>query len=146
MLLLLFIYMVSSQILVSEESEMAVFRSRGVFRGQLLRLYLMQSGLLALFGMILGVGAGFLLCRIAAGTDAFLAFTGKDTSLYQVNEWMFLYAAAAGAIAVIFMTIPVWKRSDITAEEKGGGKGEKASVGAGLPGRVSSGTVPLPIV
>lgn len=113
-LLLLFIYMVSSQILVSEESEMAVFRSRGVFRGQLLRLYLMQSGLLALFGMILGVGAGFLLCRIAAGTDAFLAFTGKDTSLYQVNEWMFLYAAAAGAIAVIFMTIPVWKRSDIT--------------------------------
>lgn len=113
-LLLLFIYMVSSQILISEESEMAVFRSRGVSRRQLLRLYLMQSGILALFGAILGVGVGFFLCRIAAGTDAFLTFTGKDTSLYRVNEWMFLYAAAAGVIAVIFMTIPVWKRSNIT--------------------------------
>lgn len=113
-LLLLFIYMVSSRILMSEESEMAVFRSRGVSRRQVLLLYLLQSGILSLAGSVLGIGAGFILCRAAAGTDSFLSFTGKDTGLYGVNEWMIPYAAAAGMIAMIFMAVPAWRRSAVT--------------------------------
>ncbi len=113
-LLLLFIYMVSSRILISEESEMAVFRSRGVSRRQIVLLYLLQSGILALAGSILGMGAGLVLCRVAAGTDSFLSFTGKDTGLYGVNEWMLPYAAAAGSITVVFMAVPAWKRSAVT--------------------------------
>lgn len=117
-LLLLFIYMVSSQIFASEEGEIAVFRSRGISRGQVLRLYLLQSFVLTLAGILAGIPAGMFLCRIAAGTNAFLAFTGKDTSLYRANGWMFLYAAAAGLLVLLFMTLPVWRRSDTTIVEQ----------------------------
>lgn len=126
-LLLLFIYMVSGQILISETGEIAAFRSRGVSRIQLLRLYLLQSAVLALAGMVLGLVVGFFFCRIAAGTDAFLTFTGKDTSLYQVNGWMPVYAAAGELVVVLFMTLPVWKRSDTTIvkQKARAGVGEK---------------------
>lgn len=117
-LLLLFIYMVSGQIFNAEENEMAVLRSRGGSRGQLLRLYFLQAGILASLGMVCGLPVGILLCRMAAGTDAFLSFTGKDMALYQMNEWMLLYMAAAGLITMIFMTIPAWKRSDITVVQQ----------------------------
>lgn len=113
-LLLLFIYMVSGQIFNTEENEIAVLRSRGVTKGQILRLYILQAGILVICGIVCGLPAGIFLCRAAAGTDGFLSFTSKDMALYQINEGVLLYMAAAGLVTMIFMTIPVWKRSDVT--------------------------------
>lgn len=113
-LLLLFIYMVSGQIFNTEENEIAVLRSRGVTRGQILRVYLLQAGILAAFGVVCALPAGLFLCRAVAGTDGFLSFASKDMSLYRINEQVFFYMAAAGLVIVFFMTAPVWKRSDIT--------------------------------
>lgn len=113
-LLLLFIYMVSSQILTSEEGEIAVLRSRGVTRSQTLLLYLLQSFLLSLAGMCMGLLLGYGMCKCAASTDAFLKFAGKDVSLYRFTWEMFPYGAVAALIAVLFMTIPVWRRSKAT--------------------------------
>ena len=128
-LLILFIYMVSGQIFNAEEGEMAVLRSRGVSRRQLLQLYLLQSGVLAVSGMAAGLPAGFLLCRVAAGTDAFLSFSGEDMALYQMNEWMLPYAAAAGLAAVVFMTIPAWRHSGMTIVRQK----EKKAAGEKMP-------------
>lgn len=113
-LLLLFIYMVSSQILTSEEGEIAVLRSRGVTRFQTIMLYLLQSFLLSMAGMCAGLFLGYGMCKFAASTDAFLKFAGKDVSLYRFSWEMFPYGFAACLIAVLFMTIPVWKRSKAT--------------------------------
>lgn len=113
-LLLLFIYMVSSQILTSEEGEIAVLRSRGVTRPQTILLYLLQSALLCLMGLCVGLLLGYGMCKCAASTDAFLKFAAKDVSMYRFTWEMIPYGLAACVIAILFMTIPVWKRSRAT--------------------------------
>lgn len=117
-LLLLFIYMVSSQVLTSEEGEIAVLRSRGSTRMQTIRLYLIQSGILTLAGLCIGIGLGYLMCKGAASTDAFLKFVSKDVSLYRFTGAMIPYGLAGGMIAILFMTLPVWKRSELTIVEQ----------------------------
>lgn len=117
-LLLLFIYMVSNQIISTEEGEIAVMRSRGATRGQTVRLYLLQSAVLSLVGFFLGLLFGVLMCRLAASTDGFLVFTAKDTGLYRMNVVMLPFALAACVISVLFMSMPVWKRSKITIVEQ----------------------------
>lgn len=113
-LLLLFIYMVSSQILTSEEGEIAVLRSRGVTRLQAIMLYLLQSAILSLMGLGIGLVLGYGMCKCAASTDAFLKFAAKDVGMYRFTWEMFPYGLAACIIAILFMTIPVWKRSKAT--------------------------------
>lgn len=119
-LLLLFIYMVSSQILSSEEGEIAVLRSRGVTRKQIMLLYLLQSCLLSIGGMIIGTLLGYGMCKCAASTDAFLLFTHKDVSLYRFTWWMLPYAGIACLIAILFMTLPVLRRAKLTIVEQKG--------------------------
>lgn len=117
-LLLLFIYMVSSQILGSEEGEIAVLRSRGVTRKQIMLLYLLQSFLLSVAGIFCGVLLGYGMCKCAASTDAFLLFVRKDVSLYRFTWWMLPYAGIACLIAILFMTLPVLKRAKLTIVEQ----------------------------
>ncbi len=117
-LLLLFIYMVSSRILQSEEGEIAVLRSRGVTRKQIILLYLLQSLLLSIGGMVLGILLGYFMCKCGASTDGFLVFIKKDVGLYCFRWQMVPYGLAACVMAVLFMTIPVWKRSKYTIVEQ----------------------------
>lgn len=117
-LLLLFIYMVSSRILQFEEGEIAVLRSRGVTRMQIIMLYLLQSVVLSGGGILLGMLLGYVMCKCGASTDGFLAFTEKDTSLYYFRWQMIPYGLAACVTAILFMTIPVWKRAKYTIVEQ----------------------------
>lgn len=117
-LLLLFIYMISNQVLSAEEGEIAMLRSRGVTKGQTMFLYILQSLLLSLAGMVIGMALGFGMCKGAATTDGFLHFVRKDISLYTFTPVMLLYALAACGIAMLFMTIPVWKRARMTIVEQ----------------------------
>lgn len=117
-LLLLFIYMVSGQILQMEEGEIAVLRSRGVTRVQIILLYLLQSVILSAAGIVPGILLGYLMCKFGASTDGFLFFSKKDVSLYFFRWQMIPYGLAACVVAVLFMTIPVWKRSRYTIVEQ----------------------------
>lgn len=117
-LLLLFIYMVSSRILQFEEGENAVLRSRGVTRVQIIMLYLLQSVILSCGGIFLGMLLGYVMCKFGASADGFLVFAKKDVSLYAFRWQMFLYGLAACLIAILFMTIPVWKRAKYTIVEQ----------------------------
>lgn len=110
-LLLLFIYMVSTQILTSEEGEITVLRRRGTTRMQTLSIYLLQSGILSFLGMGIGILAGYGMCKMAASTDAFLTFTSKDISMYEFTWQMIPFGLLACIISILFMTIPVWKRT-----------------------------------
>lgn len=117
-LLILFIYMVSGQILNMEQGEIATLKSRGVSRRQIIRTYLIQSVILSFCGMGLGIPAGYLLCKLAASTDAFFVFVRKDVSIYQFTWEMVPYALAAVLFSIFFMTIPVIKMSKLSIVEQ----------------------------
>lgn len=107
LLLLAFVYMVSGQILEMESGEIAMFKSRGFSRKQIIYMYIRQSGILAGIGMVLGIPLGYLFCKLAASTDAFLQFTSKSTAVYKFTPEMFGYAFGAALLTIAFMTLPV---------------------------------------
>lgn len=113
-LLLLFIYMISGQISSAEEGEIAVLRSRGVTRAQTIWLYILQSLLLSLAGLLAGIVLGYFMCKGAASTEAFLQFENKDVRLYTFVISMLPFGLLACVIALVFMTAPVWKKAKVT--------------------------------
>jgi putative ABC transport system permease protein len=123
-LLLAFVYMVSKQILGMETVEIAMLNSRGVSPVRIVGLYVLQSAILAFFGCIIGIPLAYFMCRMAAGTDAFLKFSGKDVSVYQFTPEMLIFALIAGIAAILFMSLPVLRLSRLTVADKreSGGK------------------------
>lgn len=118
-LLILFIRMISAQILSLEENDILVLRSRGATKLQVFILYLQQSGIIAFAGCVLGIVLGYIMCRAAASTDGFLRFTAKDIGTYKFVWQMLVYAVAAAVIMVLFITVPVWKKSKDAISERG---------------------------
>lgn len=117
-LLILFIRMISAQILSLEENDILVLRSRGATKLQVFILYLQQSGIIAFAGCVLGIVLGYIMCRTAASTDGFLRFTAKDIGTYKFVWQMLVYAVAAAVIMVLFITVPVWKKSKDAISER----------------------------
>lgn len=118
LLLLAFVYMVAGQILDMESGEIAMLKSRGFSRKHIIYIYICQSGVLAGIGMIIGVPLGYLICKLAASTDAFLKFSVKSTQLYKFTPEMLLYALIAGIITMAFMTLPVFGYSKYSIVEQ----------------------------
>lgn len=122
MLLLLFLYMISDLILKMETTEIAMLKSRGVKRIKIIWLYVLQSSVIAGAGSIIGLPIGYLLCKIGAGTNAFLSFSFKNVTIYKPTPGMLLFALAAFALAVLFMTIPVFKLSKLNIIDRKGSR------------------------
>lgn len=123
-LLLAFIYMVSSQILEMEDGEIAMLKSRGTSTRQVLGIYLGQSSILSAVAIVLGIPVGYLLCKLAASATSFLKFSFGDTYFYTLDSGMLFYSLAAAAIAVLFVTLPVVKyaKNSIVEQKSKNGK------------------------
>ncbi|MCM1282164.1 MAG: FtsX-like permease family protein [Roseburia sp.] len=99
-LLLLFLSMVSTQIINSEAGETAVLRSRGAGAWQVMRLYFMRALALAAPAELLGTGLSCLLSA-AMGNPSF-------------SMDMAAMGLAACLIAGLFVTAPVWRLAKTT--------------------------------
>lgn len=123
-MVLAFIYMVSGQIIETERNEIAMLKSRGFSRSQVIILYAVQSGVLAVGGIILGVPLGYGLCKLSAETTDFLTFSGTDSRLYRFVPIMLVYGVIAALIGIIFILIPVVRYSNVSIVEHKSGYGE----------------------
>lgn len=108
-LLLAFIYMVSSQILEMEDGEIAMLKSRGTSTKQILGIYFGESAILSLIAIVIGIPVGYLLCKLCASATSFLKFSFGDTHFYKLTWGMLLYSLIAAVIAILFITLPVLK-------------------------------------
>jgi len=114
LLLAAFIFMVSRQMLETEQNEIAVFKSRGAAGGQILYLYFLQSVLLAAAGIVGGVPLGILLCRVIGSSNAFLEFVKRTAMPVELNEKVWLYVLGAALFSIATMAVPVFQFSKIT--------------------------------
>lgn len=117
-MLLAFIYMVASQIVESESGEIAMFKSRGLSRFQVIKMYTAQLFILAILGLGLGIPLGYFLCKLCASTTNFLTFSFGDTYLYKFVLAMVPYSLIAIFVGIIFVLIPVIKHSKISIVEQ----------------------------
>ncbi len=113
-LLAAFVFMVSRQILETEEAEISVLKSRGVSGGQILSMYLLQSCLLALAGTAAGVPLGALITQALGSANAFLEFVSRRALPVRVGRETALYALAAAAVSILAMVLPVRRYAKVS--------------------------------
>lgn len=113
-LLAAFVFMVSRQILETEEAEISVLKSRGVSGGQILSMYLLQSCLLALAGTAAGVPLGALITQALGSANAFLKFVSRRALPVRVGRETALYALAAAAVSILAMVLPVRRYAKVS--------------------------------
>ncbi len=126
-LLAVFIFMVSRQMLDMEQNEIAVLKSRGANRRQLLTLYTLQSLILAAVAYAGGVALSPYLCQVLGSANSFLEFVRRSALDAQINSTVLLYGAAAALLSVLAMVLPVLRRSKTTIVSHKQGRNHRRS-------------------
>ena len=116
-MVLAFIYMVSGQLVESEKNEIAMFKSRGFKRTQIVMIYFVQALILSIIAIVLGISVGYILCISSASTTDFLTFGGNDTSCYSFTPQMILYGVGAAIVGIMFIVVPACLASGISIVE-----------------------------
>ncbi len=114
MLLAACIFMVSRQMLDMEQNEIAVLKSRGASRSQILTTYFIQSTVLALLGFAAGVPLGAYLVQVLGSANAFLEFIRRSPLPVEITPTVLAFGAAAAAFSVAAMVLPVFRHSNTT--------------------------------
>lgn len=126
-LLAVFIFMVSNQVISIEQGEISILKSRGVSKLQLILTYLIQSAILAAIGLVIGIPIGYLLCHLFGSTNAFLEFVGRKAMHVSITGTAFLYGLVVSLLSIVIMTLPVLKYARFTIVEQKANKRKKAT-------------------
>jgi len=110
-LLCAFLFMISRQMMEMEESEIAILKSRGAGRFQVIRLYFMQSAFLSIISFALGLPLGRLICRILGASSAFLEFTARRSLNVEYSTEVFVYGLIAVLASMIMTLLPAFRSS-----------------------------------
>lgn len=117
-LLCVFIFMVSNQIISIEQGEIAMLKSRGVSKKQLILAYLAQGGIISAAALVIGIPLGYVFCTLFGATKSFMEFTVRTSIEVRITGISLLFALIAALSAVIFMTIPVLKYANFSIVEQ----------------------------
>lgn len=113
-LLCSFIFMISSQMLDMEQNEIALLKSRGSGKGQIMSIYFIQSVFIALISFVVGLPLGSFLCRTLGSTNAFLEFVQRRSLTVNIDAEVLLYALVAVIVSICVMVLPVFRHANVT--------------------------------
>lgn len=113
-LLLAFIFMISRQMLDLEQNEIALLKSRGSSKKQIIFIYLLQSTILSVMSGVVGLPLGYFLCKALGSTNGFLEFIQRKALHVTLSGSVFLYMLGAMIISIAFMVLPVFKDANVT--------------------------------
>ena len=113
-LLAAFIFMVSKQLLDMEQNEIAVLKSRGASRLQLIFTYLTQSLVIAVIAMVISIPLGVLLVQVLGSANSFLEFVGRTALPIEFSLYVVIALVIALVFAVCTMVLPVFRHANVT--------------------------------
>jgi len=113
-LLAAFIFMAAGQIIDMESSEISVVQSRGASREQIILIYLLQSGIIAVLALVAGIPLSALICQILGSANVFLEFVSRQAMKVSFTGRVFGYAFVASLFSVCAMLLPVLKHSKVS--------------------------------
>jgi putative ABC transport system permease protein len=102
-----YLFMVSQLIVEKDKNEIAVLISRGANRGQIIRDYFFQGGILCLIALITGPPIGLIMCRIIGAASGFLQFVNRTRLPLSMNTTAYLYSIASTILFIVTMLLPV---------------------------------------
>ena len=113
-LLAAFLFMVSRQMLDMEQNEIAVLKSRGASRMQIICVYLIQSLLITLVSLMIGIPLGAFLVQVLGSANEFLEFVGRSALPLEFSNTVFLFCGTAVLVSVCAMVLPVFRHANVT--------------------------------
>lgn len=119
-LLLAFVWQIAGLLVARQELEIAVLRSRGVTRLQLLGMSVVEGGMIALFALFAGIPLSLLVARAIGLTQSFLRFGELNIPEPQLltQSWLHGGLIAAFAIpAVVFPALKLTRNSIVTLRQ-----------------------------
>lgn len=113
-LLCAFIFMISRQMLDLEKNEMALLKSRGSSKWQIISIYFLQSVIVTMVSIVIGLPLGSFLCRILGSANGFLEFVQRSSLNVSFDGQVLLYCIGAAFVSVGVMVLPVFRYADVT--------------------------------
>lgn len=127
-MLFLFMYMVTKQILQMDSNDISVLKSRGANRRQIMGIYAGQGLFVGVLSLPAGLGLGVLLCHIIGASNGFLDMVARAALDVEITGTVLLYALAGFVISYLFMLLPVIKLSRVGIVERKRKDARKAGV------------------
>lgn len=113
-LLCAFIFMISRQMLELEQNEIALLKSRGAGKKQIIAIYLLQSVILTGISVVIGVPLGIFMCTVLGSANGFLEFVHRSSLRILPDVSVFLYCLLAACISTAVMVLPVMLDSNVS--------------------------------
>ena len=113
-MLALYIYMVSRQILQLEQNDISILKSRGASRFQVLGLYVMQGLIVGLVSFPIGLALGVGICRFLGSANGFLELVQRTALYIEITGEVKLFAGMALLFSFATMLVPVIRFSKTT--------------------------------
>lgn len=113
-LLLAFIFMISRQMLDLEQNEIALLKSRGSSKLQILLIYFLQSLILSVSSCIVGIPLGYFMTKALGSTNGFLEFIQRKALHVRMGSGVLVYTLGAILISVAFMVLPVIRDANVS--------------------------------
>jgi putative ABC transport system permease protein len=106
-MLAIYLFMVSRLIVDRQLNEIAVLRSRGAKRGQILFIYGIETGLLGGIALVIGPFIGLMIVKVLGAANGFLDFVQRSSLPVNLSSDSYQYAAWAILVCMIMVMIPV---------------------------------------
>jgi putative ABC transport system permease protein len=120
-IVLYFIVLVSGMVIRRQEAELITLRSRGASSGDTLGLYAIQSVIIGVFALVIGMPLGYLISAFMTGTRTFLDFSGliriapsDFLSAFNPQYLPFRFAIGAVSVATLATLLPALSASRST--------------------------------
>lgn len=106
LMILFYLFMVSQLIVDQERNEIAVLKSRGYSRVQIVKGYFVQGLILSGIAMAIGPLVGLLFCKFIGASNGFLEFVQRKKLAVFLNLRAYEYALIAIVFFMLTMLIP----------------------------------------
>lgn len=105
---LIFIGLTSAIVIQEYEGEVAMLRSRGISRREILVMNLMESLLLLIVSLPVAIAIGWLAANAMGQTESFLRFTSRPAISFSANGLNLLALGGASILVVLSRLLPTW--------------------------------------
>lgn len=113
-MLAFYLFMVSNLITERQKTEIAVLRSRGASRWQILCGYIIEGLLLGAIAIVAGPYIGMWFTRILGASDGFLSFVQRSSLQVELNDQTYKYAFIAVVSSLVMTLIPSFLATRVT--------------------------------
>jgi len=113
-LLAFFMFMVSKEILEQEKNTIAVMKSRGASRKQIIEIFTIQSAIVAFSSLLVGIPLGMLVCGTIGASNGFLELVARSALKVRVVPEAVIYSLTAATVSILTMVIPAFTYSKIS--------------------------------